>query len=140
MQYAPTWRPITLSAHTLAPSILKDGLFKLAHALAHGPGQPAGDRERYVRVAGRQQAEQLRERLAALTHRGLRERASSLESRSARLTALGPEQTLRRGYSITLDGTDGAIIRETSQTEAGKPITVMLSSGRLAATVEEVVP
>src|SRR5438067_12102679 len=38
-------------------------------------------------LAGRQQAEQLRERLAALTHRGLRERASSLESRSARLTA-----------------------------------------------------
>ena len=91
-------------------------------------------------VAGRQQAEQLRERLAALTHRGLRERASSLESRSARLTALGPEQTLRRGYSITLDGTDGAIIRETSQTEPGKPIRVMLSSGRLAATVDEVVP
>jgi exodeoxyribonuclease VII large subunit len=91
-------------------------------------------------ASGRQQAEQFRERLRVLTERGLRERAGSLQSRSARLTTLGPEQTLRRGYSICLDGNDGAVIREAGQSEPGKPIRVLLGSGRLAATVDEALP
>jgi exodeoxyribonuclease VII large subunit len=90
--------------------------------------------------AGRQQAQQLRDRLAGLTERGLRERQGTLQSRAARLTALGPEQTLARGYSICLDGEDGAIIRAAAQTAAGKPIRVMLSEGQLAATVAEARP
>jgi exodeoxyribonuclease VII large subunit len=90
--------------------------------------------------AGRQQAQQLRDRLAGLTERGLRERQGTLQSRAARLTALGPEQTLARGYSICLDGKDGAIIRAAAQTAAGKPIRVMLSEGQLAATVAEARP
>jgi exodeoxyribonuclease VII large subunit len=104
---------------------------RLARAAAARAGQVS---------AGRQQAQQLRERLLGLTERGLRERQHTLHSRAARLTALAPEQTLARGYSICLDGSDGAIIREAAQTAAGKPIRVMLSRGQLAATVEEARP
>lgn len=87
---------------------------------------------------GRQQTEQSRERLFELSQRGVRECQAGLESRRARLTALAPEQTLRRGYSICLDGESGVIIRNTSQTKASRPIDVMLASGRLSATVEKV--
>jgi exodeoxyribonuclease VII large subunit len=89
--------------------------------------------------SGRQQANQLSERLLALSQRGLRERQSELSSRAARLAALAPEQTLRRGYSICLDGSDGTIVREAAQTSRGRPIKVVLSAGRLRATVDEAV-
>src|SRR5438132_2906114 len=61
---------------------------------------------------GRQQAVSLRERLLGQAGRGLRERASALQGRAVRLSSLAPEQTLKRGYSITLDGRGGAIIRD----------------------------
>lgn len=86
---------------------------------------------------GRAEVAELRERMTGLARRGLRERAQSLESRAGRLTALGPEQTLQRGYSICLDGLEGTIIREANQTSTGKPIDVVLSAGRLRATVDE---
>ncbi len=87
---------------------------------------------------GRQQAGQWRDRLIDWTKAAVRERHAGLESRRARLTALAPDQTLRRGYSICLDGESGSIIRDARQTESGKPIAVMLGSGRLEATVDKV--
>jgi exodeoxyribonuclease VII large subunit len=89
---------------------------------------------------GRGQTQSLRERLVALAGRGVRERASALESRAARLSSLAPEQTLKRGYSITLDGGSGAIIRAADQARKGQPVRVLLSAGRLEATVDEAIP
>ena len=88
---------------------------------------------------GRLQAERLKERLIEVTERGLRERRSAMQSRAARLTALGPQETLKRGYSICLDA-DDSIIREADETQRGRPIKVVLSKGRLAATVDEALP
>src|SRR6266550_4061207 len=82
----------------------------------------------------------LRERLVALAVRGLRERTTGLQSRGARLNSLAPEQTLKRGYSITLDAGGGGIIHSADQARKGQPIKVLLSAGRLAATVDETVP
>ena len=89
---------------------------------------------------GRQQAQSQRERLLGLAGRGVRERASVLESRAARLSSLAPEQTLKRGYSITLDGSGGAIIRGADQARKGQPVRVLLAAGRLEATVDEAIP
>jgi exodeoxyribonuclease VII large subunit len=89
---------------------------------------------------GRQQAQSLRERLGGLAGRGVRERAASLESRAARLSSLAPEQTLKRGYSITTDGGGGAIIRDAAQARKGQPVRVLLAAGRLEATVDEAIP
>jgi exodeoxyribonuclease VII large subunit len=92
------------------------------------------------RIAGaRLQTEGLRERLLGLAGRGLRERAGALQSRSARLGTLAPEQTLQRGYSICVDTASGSIIREASQAHRGQPVKVLLAAGRLEATVEEAV-
>ena len=64
-----------------------------------------------------------------------------LQSRGARLSALAPEQTLKRGYSICLDGSGGGgIIREADQARKGQPVKVLLSVGRLEATVDEAIP
>jgi len=69
----------------------------------------------------------------------VRERAAALESRAVRLSSLAPEQTLKRGYSITLDGRGGAIIRDADQARKGQPVRVLLAAGRLEATVDEAI-
>jgi len=89
---------------------------------------------------GRLGKEGLREQLLALAGRGLRERASVLQSRAVRLSSLAPEQTLKRGYSITLDAKGGGIIRGADQARKGQPVSVLLSKGRLDATVDEAIP
>ena len=89
---------------------------------------------------GRLGNESLRERLVALSSRGVRERTSGLQSRGARVSSLAPEQTLRRGYSITLDACDGGIIRAAEQARKGQLVKVLLADGRLEATVDEAIP
>ena len=89
---------------------------------------------------GRLGKDSLRERLVALAGRGVRERASSVQSRAARLSSLAPEQTLKRGYSITLDANGGGIIRGAEQARKGQPVKVLLAAGRLEATVDEAIP
>jgi exodeoxyribonuclease VII large subunit len=89
---------------------------------------------------GQQQTQSLRERLLDLAGRGVRERAAALASRAVRLSSLAPEQTLKRGYSITLDGHGGAIIRDADQARKGQPVRVLLAAGRLEATVDEAIP
>jgi exodeoxyribonuclease VII large subunit len=89
---------------------------------------------------GRQQTLSLRERLLDLAGRGVRERVAALASRGVRLSSLAPEQTLKRGYSITLDGHGGAIIRDADQARKGQPVRVLLAAGRLEATVDEAIP
>jgi exodeoxyribonuclease VII large subunit len=88
---------------------------------------------------GRLQTHGLRERMVGLTGRGVRERTGVLQNRAARLNSLAPEQTLKRGYSICLDGNDG-IIRSADQSGKGQPVKVLLSAGRLEATVDEAIP
>ena len=70
----------------------------------------------------------------------MRERTGGLQSRAARLSSLAPEQTLKRGYSICLDGSGGQIIRGADQARKGQPVKVLLSAGRLEATVDEAIP
>jgi len=77
------------------------------------------------------------ERLGATIARALRDYQRGLDDRTARLRALGPEQTLGRGYSICVDGEDGRVIRAASETAPGQGVKVVLSAGRLDCTVDE---
>jgi exodeoxyribonuclease VII large subunit len=61
---------------------------------------------------------------------------SGLAHRRRRLEALSPELVLARGYSITMDPT-GHVLRAAAETAPGRPITVRLAAGSLAARVEE---
>ncbi len=61
---------------------------------------------------------------------------AGLAQRRSRLEALSPEGVLARGYSITTDEA-GRILRAAAETAPGRPITVRLAAGTLAARVEE---
>ena len=91
-------------------------------------------------LTARLQAAGLRERIVSLAERGMRERAGGLQGRAVRLSSLAPEQTLKRGYSICVDGGDGGIIRGADQARKGQPVKVLLAAGRLEATVDEAIP
>jgi exodeoxyribonuclease VII large subunit len=91
-------------------------------------------------LTARLQAAGLRERIVSLAERGMRERAGGLQGRAVRLSSLAPEQTLKRGYSICVDGGDGGIIRGADQARKGQPVRVLLAAGRLEATVDEAIP
>ncbi|GAC1482065.1 MAG: exodeoxyribonuclease VII large subunit [Candidatus Dormibacteria bacterium] len=89
-------------------------------------------------AAGRLRAEAAREQLSSTARRALRDCEVGLQNRTQRLRALGPEQTLQRGYSICLDGVDGGIIRAATDASQGQPVKVVLASGRLDCRVEEI--
>ncbi|MDQ6709344.1 MAG: exodeoxyribonuclease VII large subunit [Candidatus Dormibacteraeota bacterium] len=89
-------------------------------------------------ATGRGLAEGGHEQLSTRIARALRDYRRGLDNRAARLRALGPEQTLGRGYSICVDGVDGRIIRAAAETEEGQPVKVLLAAGRLDCRVEEV--
>ena len=57
----------------------------------------------------------------------------------ARVRALSPMATLERGYSIVL-APSGHAVRSAEEISEGDVLDVRLASGRLAATVAEVVP
>ena len=64
------------------------------------------------------------------------QRAASLEVASARLGALGPRRTLKRGYAIAYSAS-GAVILDSRAVRLGEKITVELKSGSLGAQVSE---
>jgi exodeoxyribonuclease VII large subunit len=85
-------------------------------------------------IARRDNLEQLRRRLEMLPTRALenaRQRFGQLEA-MARL--LGPEATLRRGYSITLDQ-NGNVVRSVGAVKNDDTIRTKLVDGELAARV-----
>lgn len=80
------------------------------------------------------------ETLAVTTRRAA---VHTLERQDARVDALGqtlraldPEQTLKRGYSITL-GPDGRAVAEAAGVHPGERITTITRKGRIHSTVEE---
>ncbi len=75
---------------------------------------------------------------AAAAGRARAERAARrLETAGARLTALSPESTLARGFSITRDA-KGRVVREASAVAPGDELEVVLWRGGLDATVKRV--
>ena len=62
---------------------------------------------------------------------------AALETAAAALAVLGPQATLDRGYAIVRRATDGLIIRRPGEAPAGTALTVRVSAGELAATVDD---
>ena len=70
----------------------------------------------------------------ALALKGRRETLRQLEKR---LTALGPEQVLARGYSITTDTANGKVMRDVTQVSAGQLLTTRLANGEIFSRVDK---
>ncbi|MSR43239.1 MAG: exodeoxyribonuclease VII large subunit [Pedosphaera sp.] len=60
-----------------------------------------------------------------------------MQTLSARLRLLGPENVLARGYSITTDAATGKVIRAASEVRAGQKLRTRLSKGEVQSTAED---
>jgi exodeoxyribonuclease VII large subunit len=69
-----------------------------------------------------------------LVHR-LERAADDLDHARARVRALSPRETLRRGYAVVQDAA-GHVLTSTDQTATGEHVTARLFSGHLALTVD----
>jgi exodeoxyribonuclease VII large subunit len=63
-------------------------------------------------------------------------RRAALRQLEKRLHALGPEQVLARGYSITTDAATGQVLRDAAQVAAGRQVKTRLARGGLLSRVE----
>src|SRR5438309_8071389 len=132
---------------------LSGGLDRAREALARNVRRLLErDRQRLTRSAERLRAgprlavqrdghrlERARERLRlAPLPAGERKRAA-LENKAAKLAALSPLQTLRRGYAIVRTDS-GGVVASTGDISTGAHVGVTLADGGFGARVEEVTP
>lgn len=63
-------------------------------------------------------------------------RREALRQLEKRLQALGPQQVLARGYSITTDAATGKVLRDASKVAPGQKLKTRLASGELVSRTE----
>ena len=76
------------------------------------------------------------ERAPALT---VERKRAGLESSAAKLAALSPLQTLRRGYAIVRTDS-GGVVASTGDVSTGARVDITLADGGFGARVEAVMP
>ena len=76
----------------------------------------------------------LRSRLDRDMKYALEKRRAQIRSLRRALAAVGPQQTLDRGYAI-VSRRDGSVLHDATQVEPGEPIEARLARGRLEGTV-----
>lgn len=105
--------------------------------LAQVRSRPALAAPASTMLARAEDIERLRARaLTAATHRLVRDREQISQLR-ARVTALSPQQTLERGYSL-VQTESGALVRDSSTLKEGQALKVRVARGSLKATVTSV--
>jgi exodeoxyribonuclease VII large subunit len=91
----------------------------------------AAARERSVRV------QNFTGRLGRLhPSQGVKRRRELLRQLERRLTALGPQQVLARGYSITTDAATGKVLRAASAVKAGQKLKTRLAKGEIISRAD----
>ena len=66
----------------------------------------------------------------------LKKRREVLHQLEKRLNALGPEQVLARGYSITMEAATGKVLRDSDQVVSGQKLKTRLAKGEVFSRVE----
>jgi exodeoxyribonuclease VII large subunit len=64
-------------------------------------------------------------------------RREALRQMEKRLNALGPEQVLARGYSITTDAATGKVLRHAAKITAGQKLKTRLAKGEIFSRAEK---
>ena len=64
-------------------------------------------------------------------------RTRQIESLATHLNAVGPEQVLRRGYSITTLKKTGAVLRRPAQIKVGDRLVTRVAEGQVQSRVED---
>jgi exodeoxyribonuclease VII large subunit len=107
---------------------------RMAHAVER---LRAGPRRSVEREGAR--LERTRERLRLAPVLAVERKRAALENSAAKLAALSPVQTLRRGYAIVRTES-GGIAASTADVEIGARVDVTLADGGFGARVEDVTP
>ncbi|MCK9512951.1 MAG: exodeoxyribonuclease VII large subunit [Pigmentiphaga sp.] len=87
-------------------------------------------------AARRHHLEQLATRLQQAMQRAARERGRAVAHADARLRALGPQQTLARGYAIARDA-EGRVVRAASGLAKGQALRLDFASGAATVSVRD---
>jgi exodeoxyribonuclease VII large subunit len=74
--------------------------------------------------------------LRAKPSQALKTRREALRQLERRLNALGPEQVLARGYSITTDATTGKVLRDAAKVKTGQKLKTRLAKGEVSSKIE----
>ena len=88
-------------------------------------------------AAARLRVENLVRRLRQAQQRRLQVLSNRVESRVDQLRALGPQQTLARGYAIARDA-EGRIVRQAAALKVGEPVALHFSEGSAEANVTRI--
>lgn len=75
--------------------------------------------------------------LAAATRRVLEQRRQRLAGMLAHLNAIGPEQVLRRGYTITMLKKKGTVVKSAEQVKTGEKLVTRFVDGTVESTAED---
>jgi len=143
---------------TAAAEAVCDGIEELRWELRQAKGRLAGSVAHLVELARARMSEARPERLIQAWQRYLQVRTRELDGTiealmaapglllkeqsymlaglRSRLGPLGPEDVLRRGYSITTRSKDGSIVADVAKVAAGEALSVRLHKGELEVKVE----
>jgi exodeoxyribonuclease VII large subunit len=131
---------------------LRQRIVQTEHGLAGaGNGRLRGDRERLARLTAalserhpRHSARLAGAQLAAMDARlrtvmttCLQRQTLKIDLLARHLTAVGPEQVLRRGYSITTLKKGGKVVRSVEQVKPGDRIVTRLADGEIESTADD---
>lgn len=91
---------------------------------------------------GLRQSQVILQNLAERLHRirpsqSLKQRREQLRQLQRHLNALGPEQVLSRGYSITTDETSGKVVRDAAKVRPGQRLKTRLAKGVVTSRAEK---
>lgn len=117
------------------PESPRRGLERARHRLGVAVSSPAFRRREEILLASRAEEGAARLGLARAALVDLDRKRAALERLKAKAAALSPLAVLERGYSITFVVETGAVVRSSSEVEAGAALKIKLARGWLDAQV-----
>jgi exodeoxyribonuclease VII large subunit len=93
------------------------------------------ERSRYSIERRRGSHERAVERFGAAVRRLVAEERRRLDVVQGRLTSLGPETTLARGFSVVSDARTGALVTDPKEVSPGDPLSIRVRKGSIDAEV-----
>ncbi len=97
-------------------------------------------RERHPRHAAKLESTRvagLALRLRRAMEHEIARRHARIDALASHLNAVGPEQVLRRGYSMTMRKKDGTVIRHAAQIKPGERLLTRLADGRIESIADD---
>jgi exodeoxyribonuclease VII large subunit len=92
---------------------------------------------RHALRLGRQRLAQAQAQFARAAREELSRRRLRVDALGAHLLAIGPEQVLRRGYSITIIKKHGTVLRSAAQLKGGERLATRLVDGSVESVAED---